>query len=155
MKKILSLLLVLLCMTGCGKEKTIDLNKVYDEVNKLTYESEIIYNDHKKLTDEELKDYEVDLTNIEEYLIVMPRAIKNPYMYIIVRPKSGKTNIVKDELSELLKKYDNSWGVGEGAIPYFPEAVTLIENRISRTYGNYLIYIVSPDNELVYKAITK
>lgn len=154
MKKIL-ILVMLLVVTGCGS-KSIDLNSVYNNLNELKYNDEVIFNDQLKMTSEDLKEkYGLNLEEVEDYLIVLPKAIKNPYMYVIVKPKNGKTNIVKDEIKDFLTKYDNSWGVGDGGIVYFPEAITYIENRLERTYGDYLIYIISPDNELVYKQITK
>lgn len=154
MKKMALVFLLLLCI-GCSSKKLV-LNNVYNNLNSLEYNNEIIFNNHAKMTVTELLNiYEFDDSDTEEFLFVMPNGITNPYMYIIVKPLLGKKDIVKAEVKKLLIKYDNSWGVGEGAIPYFPEAVNLINNRLERTYGDYLIYIVSPDNELIYKEIIK
>ena len=154
MKKIL-ICIMLLVLVGCGA-KTLVLNDVYNNINNLKYNDEIIFNDHVNLNQTDLLNlYGFDRSEIGEFLFVMPKGISNPYMCIIIKPISGKTDIVKEEMNKFLAKYDNSWGVGEGAIPYFPEAVNLINNRLERTYGDYLIYIISPDNELVYKEITK
>lgn len=154
MKKVI-LCLMLLLVVGCGT-KSLVFNDVYNNVKDLQYNNELVFNDHETMTKEQLESiYQLDTSSMEEFLFVLPKGITNPNMYVIVKPVSGKTNIVKEDMKNFLTKYDNSWGVGEGAIPYFPEAVELINNRLERTYGNYLIYIVSSDNELIYKTITK
>ena len=36
---------------------------------------------------------------------------------------------------------------------YLPDQYELVENRLEEEYGEYLIYIISNDNELVLKTI--
>ena len=75
-------------------------------------------------------------------------------MYFIIKPKEGKTSVVKSDMEEFLEKIDNTWGIGTENI-YFPEAAQLVEDKMVKEENNYLIYIISQDNKLVYNTIVE
>ena len=88
----------------------------------------------------------VKLDDVEEFLVknsVMTQASS----YYIVKPKSGKTDDVKKSLDEYMTRLEQQWEM------YLPDQYELVKNRLEEEYGDYLIYIISTDNELVLKTI--
>ena len=84
---------------------------------------------------------------VEEYTAKVPMMIVNSNMYLIVKPKEGKENEVKEAINTYMKNLEDQWST------YLPDQYELVKNRKEEKVGNYLVYIVSNDNEAVYKAI--
>jgi len=148
MKKVLILLICMFLITGCGgnnKEElaNIDTTKVAKKLETISY-----FNNDSSLNDEDLiKGYGIDTKIISEYAIYISSAVKDPSMYIVAKPVEGKESILKFQIKEMFSKYLSSYS------GYYPEAVPMIENRLEKEYNGYLIYIVSNDNETIYKKI--
>ena len=154
MKKIISILFVCLSfITGCGKDDLkLDLNQVYEKLSSLEANGKNIFIKNKIDGETLLDKYNFDTSSIEEYLLVMSDQVGDPNMYFVVKPQKGKKDIVKSEIKSFFEKYDNSWGLNGGII-YYPEAASKVQNRLNKEEGKYLIYIVSDNNNLVYKTI--
>lgn len=78
--------------------------------------------------------------------------VKNSIMtqssgYYILKPKSGKKEEVKKLMDKYMKSLETQWQT------YLPDQYELVKNRLEEEYGNYLIYIISSDNDLVLKTI--
>lgn len=84
---------------------------------------------------------------VEEYLIKMPMMITNSHTYIIVKPAEGKKDVVKEKLDTYMTNLEEQWKT------YLPDQYELVKNRLVKEYGDYLIYIVSSDNEAVFNEI--
>lgn len=84
---------------------------------------------------------------VEEYLIKMPMMITNSHTYIIVKPTEGKKDVVKEKLDTYMTNLEEQWKT------YLPDQYELVKNRLVKEYGDYLIYIVSSDNEAVFNEI--
>lgn len=84
---------------------------------------------------------------VEEYLIKMPMMITNSNTYIIVKPASGQVDAVKEKLDAYMVNLEEQWKT------YLPDQYELVKNRLVKEYGDYLIYIVSSDNEAVFNEI--
>ena len=65
------------------------------------------------------------------------------YAIILTNDKSE----VKEEMEEYFEK------VRDFNTAYSPEQVKLIDERLEKEIGNYLIYIVSEDSEKIYQDI--
>lgn len=84
---------------------------------------------------------------VEEFLMATPMMIVRSDTYIIVKPSKGNKEIVKEKIDEYMSNLEKQWET------YLPEQYELVKNRLEKELGDYLIYIVSIDNDLVYKAI--
>ena len=148
MKKILCLLICLFLITGCGNKEVetlvdIDTTKVATELKKFSY-----FSDEKSLNDTDLiAGYGIDTEIISDYAIYLSSAVNDPSMYIVAKPKEGKTSVLKFQIKDMLSKYQSSYA------GYYPESVPMIENHLEKEYNGYLIYIVSNENETVYNKI--
>lgn len=93
--------------------------------------------------------YGIDASLTEEFLVRIPTMMVNANEYAIIKPAKGKKAEVKRKMSEYFEKLENQWST------YLPDQYDLVKNRYEKEYGEYLIYIVSTDNDLVYKTIKK
>jgi len=84
---------------------------------------------------------------VEEFLMATPMMIVRSDTYIIVKPSDGNKEVVKEKLDEYMANLEKQWET------YLPEQYELVKNRLEKQLGDYLIYIVSIDNDLVYDAI--
>lgn len=85
-------------------------------------------------------------TDLDEFLIknsVMTQASS----YYILKPAEGKKENVKETMNKYMDTLEENWKT------YLPDQYELVKNRLEEEYGDYLIYIISSDNELVYKTI--
>lgn len=107
-----------------------------------------IYSSLLKLDDNLLKE-QLDISNddVDEYLIMLPQMITSSSSLMIVKPASGKKDDVKEKLDKYLSSQEEMWKT------YLQDQYELIKNREFEEYGEYLIYIVSTDNDVVLKAI--
>lgn len=136
MKKILVMLMMLFMMTGCGEIKELDISKASNAVEKTLIGMETIES-------ETLDDvYDIDLELLEEYVI---KQNTEGEMYAIILTNN------KAEVKENMENYFDK--VRDFNTAYSPETVKLIDDRLEKEIGNYLIYIVSNDSEKVYQDI--
>lgn len=99
---------------------------------------------------EEIKDMlELEVGQVEEFLMMTPLMIVNSNTYIIVKPSSGEKDNVKAAIDTYMGKLEEQWKT------YLINQYQLVKNRKYVEYGDYLIYIVSSDNDLVLKEIKK
>lgn len=88
----------------------------------------------------------INPADLDEFLVknsVMTQANS----YYILKPKEGKTEAVKTKMNEYMSKLEQQWKT------YLPEQYELVKDRLEETYGDYLIYVISNNNELVLKTI--
>ena len=88
----------------------------------------------------------VNPDDVDEFLVknsVMTQASS----YYILKPKAGKEDKVEEIMDDYMDKLEDQWET------YLPDQYELVENRLEEEYGGYLIYIISTDNELVFKTI--
>ena len=142
-KKILMIvgLLSIISLTGCGN-KSINLDKAYSNL-------ENDYKGYTKVQDSVLEgSYGIDLTAFNDYLVVMDEDGTSSKMYAIFEKKENSD--ADDEVTYFISQYNEAWDNG-----YFPEETALVKNGEKTTYGNYVIYVVSSNNEDVVSTIKK
>ena len=138
MKKILLMLMMLLVITGCGETemKDLDIKEASNAVEQSLIDMEII-------SDETLNDvYDIDLELFQEHII---KQNSEGEFYAIILTNDKRE--VKEDMEEYFEK------VRDFNTAYSPEKVKLIDDRLEKEIGNYLIYIVSSDNEKIYQDI--
>lgn len=86
---------------------------------------------------------------VEESLYALPSFMTSAEQYIIVKPSKGNKDEVKAKLDEYMKNLQTQWDT------YLPEQAAIVKNRLETEIGDYLIYIVTSDNDVVLKAIKK
>lgn len=138
MKKIFVVCIMLFMITGCGNSeiKDLDVNKASSAVEQTLSNMEAVEAD--VLTDV----YNMDLNLFESYMI---KQNTEGYMYAIVL--TNNKNEAKDQFEKYFEK------VRDFNVAYSPEQVKQIDERLEKEIGNYLIYIVSENNDKIYQDI--
>ena len=148
MKKVFLLVLVSIMLIGCTKETKLDLNNVKDKLSKLEDNGTLIFGENQLYDLDKLeRKYDLDTSEIDEYIVSMHMNEASSNLYIVASYKKSKDKL-KKELDKLIELEKNSFSNG-----YFPLELQKVENYYYKEYGKYLIYIVSDNNELVYKTI--
>lgn len=91
----------------------------------------------------------VNPDSVTEFAIKTPALITSSATYMVVKPAEGKKNEVKTALDNYMVALEEQWST------YLPDQYELVKNRMYKEYGNYLIYIVSENNDLIYDTIIK
>jgi len=138
MKKVVWLFVCLLLITGCGNEELKELNL---EKSALAVEETL-----KNMTDID-KDtlenvYEIDFNLIEEYVI---KENEEGDLYAIIRTNN------KSSLKENMDSYFEK--VRDFNTAYSPERVEILDSRLEKEIGEFLIYIIAKDANKIYNDI--
>lgn len=137
MKKII-ILLMLFIITGCGNTEINEL-----DINKTSQIIENYLMDMVTVDEEELENiYALKLDSIQEYII---KQNSDGDMYAIIKTED------KIDVKEQIQNYFDK--VRDFNTAYSPERVELIDNRLEKEIGDYLIYIVSNNSEKIYHDI--
>jgi len=144
MKKCFAVWLVIfaILLGGCGTEVTYNLDM--EAASKKLDEK---FTNMKDMDTKELDAvYGVDVSLAEEY-IIKSSTLNNGYLYAIFKVDKGKE-------SKLKKQMDNMFNVLiKNSNLYSPEAVKLLNDHLEVSIGNYLIYIVSDNNQDMYEIV--
>lgn len=84
---------------------------------------------------------------IEESLVMNSAVIVNANLYFIIKPKKDNIEDVQKAVDNYMADLEEQWKT------YLPDQYELVKNRKVEKLGDYLIYIVSSDNDLVYNKI--
>ncbi|MEG2322227.1 MAG: DUF4358 domain-containing protein [Bacilli bacterium] len=122
-----------------------DNNKVLEAIKS---SKEVVFGKMVEVTKEQMKDVlNLDAGSVDEFLMAMPMMMIQSNTYIIVKPVAGKTDDVKKALDAYMLKLEEQWKT------YLPDQYELVKNRKVVTLGDYIIYIASSNNDLVYETI--
>lgn len=138
MKKVVWLFICLLLITGCGNEELKELNL---EKSALAVEETL-----KNMTDID-KDtlenvYEIDFSLIEEYVM---KENEEGDLYAIIR--TNNKSALKENMDSYFEK------VRDFNTAYSPERVEILDGRLEKEIGEFLIYIVAKDANKIYNDI--
>ena len=143
MKKLLILVICFLFLSGCGmSEKKLDLNNLESKLSA----SEYFLNHEIISSDVVANRYSIDTSKFEELMMLSSTKYDDATMVFIAYPNNADT---KKEFETFIDSYNSQW-VG---MNYFPEQKELVENGLYTNYNNYLVYIVSQDNNKVLNMI--
>ena len=132
-------------LNGSEEEKTIDLNTASQTLSNSSPFNELSTMD---ITIDVLSSvYGINTQNVENVIGKMPMMNVQASMYLLIQAKDGTAETVKSELDQYATKYEEQWST------YLPEQYELVKNRLEKEYGDYLIYIVSSNNDLVFETI--
>lgn len=154
MKKILLIIMGLFLITGCGEKKEenlnvkLNMNEIKDNLSKLKIEDINPYSNLDSVNDLDLIDgYGIDVTLLDDYVIYISSSVEDPSMYMVLKVNEENKSVVKYQVDDMFDKYLTAY---KG---YYPEAATIIEDKMEKENNGYLIYIVSNDNQKVYDEI--
>jgi len=117
-------------------------------INKVKESKVTVFVMIKDVPNEQIKDIlSLEPTDYEEILMGMPMAVVKSNTYIIVKPAEGKEETVKNALDSYMTALENQWAT------YLPDQYELVQNRKVEKIGEYLVYIVSSNNDLAYNTI--
>lgn len=152
LKKLLISLSMVLLITGCNDNSVkLDLEKVEIELNNLetTKDNEKIklFEQNKTLDKEAIVGRQIDVDLFDEILMSISTIVQDANMYIVYVPKEGKEDDCKKQIDNYLSVLEDNFNL------YNPEEARLIKNHTTEKYGNYYIYVISEDNNLVIDKI--
>lgn len=155
MKKILLIIMGLFLITGCGEKKEennldvkLNMDDIKENLSSIKIGDGNPYNEMDSVNDLELIDgYGIDVTLLEDYVIYISSSVEDPSMYMVLKVSEENKSVVKYQVDDMFNQYLSAY---KG---YYPEAATIIEDKMEKEYNGYLIYIVSNDNQKVYDEI--
>ena len=136
------LLVLCLLIGGCGSKTAynLDMDKAIKQLDEKFTNMEIIQDNELDAV------YGVDVSLSKEY-VVKASTLNNGNLYAIFK-------VDKSNESELKKQMSNMFSILEkNSNLYSPETVKLIKNHFEICVGDYLIYIVSSNNDEMYEII--
>lgn len=141
LKKIIMVIGLAIILAGCNKSaSTLDMKKASTSLDEK-------YQNMALMSDKELEGiYNQDTTLMEEYIIKSSEN-QNGNFYALIKVKSENKEKVKNNMDEMFSILENQSSL------YSPEAVNLIKNKLVTSVGDYLIYIVSENNEEMYNVV--
>lgn len=141
LKKIIMVIGLAIILAGCNKSaSTLDMKKASTSLDEK-------YQNMALMSDKELEGiYNQDITLMEEYIIKSSEN-QNGNFYALIKVKSENKEKVKNNMDEMFSILENQSSL------YSPEAVNLIKNKLATSVGDYLIYIVSENNEEMYNVV--
>ncbi len=140
-KKIIMVIGLAIILAGCNKSASIlDMKGASTSLDEK-------YQNMALMSDKELEGiYNQDTTLMEEYIIKASEN-QNGNFYALIKVKSENKEKVKNNMDEMFSILENQSSL------YSPEAVNLIKNKLATSVGDYLIYIVSENNEEMYNVV--
>lgn len=118
-------------------------------INKIKETKTPVFGMLMEVPTESIKDtLNIETTDVEEFLMRMPMMMTQSSTYIIVKPAEGKEEVVENAINEYMTKLENQWAT------YLPDQYELVKNRKVEKIGDYLVYIVSSNNDLVFNTIS-
>lgn len=126
-------------------------SKNNDEVLKRILDTKTpVFGSLMEANDEMIKNlFDIDKDMYDEILVKTPMMMTQSNTVIIVKPKSDKVKEVKEAINKYMDKLEKQWS------NYLPDQYDLVKNRNEEKLGDYLVYIISQNNELVFKAINE
>lgn len=140
MKKFLTVLMVAMLMfvTGCGNNDISELN--VDETKKIIEQD---LKDMKDVNEDSLEDvYGLNLDLMEVHVI---KENTSGDLYAII--KTTDKNQTKKDMENYFEK------VKTFNANYSPERLEILEDRVEKEIGDYLIYIVAENADEIYENI--
>lgn len=140
MKKFLTVLMVVMLMfvTGCGNNDISELN--VDETKKIIEQD---LKDMKDVSEDSLEDvYGLNLDLMEVHVI---KENTSGDLYAII--KTTDKNQTKKDMENYFEK------VKTFNANYSPERLQILEDRVEKEIGDYLIYIVAENADEIYENI--
>ncbi len=142
MKKVLIALFAVVLLCGCSNNNVTNL-----DINKASSSLDSKYQNMQTMNKDELEViYQLDTNLFEEYTIKSSSSANGDF-YAIIKVKDENKKQVQDKMNNMFKILENQSNL------YSPEAVSKIKNRLSTSVGNYLIYIISNDNNSYYEIV--
>ena len=140
-KKIIMVIGLAIILAGCNKSaSTLDMKGSSTSLDEK-------YQNMALMSDKELEGiYNQDVTLMEEYIIKSSEN-QDGNFYALIKVKSENKEKVKNNMDEMFSILENQSSL------YSPEAVNLIKNKLATSVGDYLIYIVSENNEEMYNVV--
>ena len=84
---------------------------------------------------------------IEEALIGLPTFMVQANQIIVIKPTEGHKDDIVEAMSIYMENLQSQWDT------YLADQADLVRNRLETSIGDYLVYIVSPDNDSILKVL--
>lgn len=141
MKKVILIFGMIILLTGCSTSKKLNLETIGEKILKTSEFKNHEISSINTLTSR----YGLKNIDSDEVLLITPLSFDDSKMVLIILPKNDDKRVI----DEIKNSYENQWI----EFNYFPEEKELVENALYELYGNYIIYIVSKDNNEILKLI--
>ena len=146
MKRII-LLTISLLLFGCTQS-----NEINEKVLNSNYSEEIqntnLFSDEAEFLDNEVLLYlNIKIEDFEFIDIYTANSVDDPSLYIVAEAKPKKIQDCKGQINYYLENRLSAY------MDYNPDAEKMINNTLNADYDNYIIRIISTDNELILSKI--
>lgn len=123
-----------------GEDNKNILNIILDNKEK-------IFTNLVNIKEEDIKkEFNINSSDIEESLIKLSGDLESANMYMIIRGDKNKLEDIDDSIDEYLDSLEEKWKDNK-------EQYELVKNHLKTKIDNYIILIISDDNERVLKTI--
>lgn len=117
------------------------LKKNLDNIVDFNYLKPGDINDIKKL-------YYINQNYIEDFICYTPKSNVDAEEILILKAKNSENlSLLKDKVNSRLEKQSETFKT------YIPENYSILKNAVLKTYGNYLVFIVSKNSSDINKLI--
>lgn len=140
MKKLM-IILGLILLVGCSNNVNLDLNNIQKEIDVTG-----LFKGTQVDLEYVVSKYGLEKEGIEDYSINMSNMLDSASMYAIFKASDIKS--VKANTDDFINKYASSWMMG-----YNLEQEKIVQDKMEEVYGNYIIYVISNNNEKVLNII--
>lgn len=140
MKKLM-IILGLILLVGCSNNVNLDLDNIQKKIDVTG-----LFKGTQVDLEYVVSKYGLEKEGIEDYSINMSNMLDSASMYAIFKVSDVKS--VKANTDNFIDKYASSWMMG-----YNLEQEAIVQDKMEEVYGNYIIYVISNDNEKVLNII--
>lgn len=140
MKKLM-IILGLILLVGCSNNVNLDLNNIQKRIDITG-----LFKGTQVDLEYVVSKYGLEKEGIEDYSINMSNMLDSASMYAIFKASDIKS--VKANTDDFINKYASSWMMG-----YNLEQEKIVQDKMEEVYGNYIIYVISNNNEKVLNII--
>lgn len=140
MKKLM-IILGLILLVGCSNNVNLDLDNIQKKIDVTG-----LFKGTQVDLEYVVSKYGLEKEGIEDYSINMSNMLDSASMYAIFKASDVKS--VKANTDDFIDKYASSWMMG-----YNLEQEAIVQDKMEEVYGNYIIYVISNDNEKVLNII--
>lgn len=140
--------LLLAACSGGAAVTTVDVNAAADALRAADIGGEAVFADFRAQDARYLTDaLGINADKLASFAALTPTEDVDPHMALLLIPKDGERDAVKNELTNAMNNYQKRWD------NYLPEKAVVVRERMETEIGDCLVLLISPDNDAALDAV--